>query len=70
MLTAANKTELADAIEKRNPYSFLNTNAANQGMTLPTHWCTSSRHVVQDFSWERRALARLPKPRWSVALPG
>jgi len=50
MLTAANKTELADAIEKRNPYSFLNTNAANQGMTLPTHWCTSSRHVVQDFS--------------------
>jgi hypothetical protein len=22
------------------------------------------------FSWERRAPARLPQPRWSVALPG
>jgi hypothetical protein len=38
MLTPANKTDLATAIENRNPYSFLNTNPANQGMTLPANW--------------------------------
>ncbi len=38
MLTPANKTDLANTIENRNPYSFLNANPPNQGMTLPPHW--------------------------------
>lgn len=38
MLSAADKTALADAIEKRDPYSFLNATLANQGMTLPANW--------------------------------
>ena len=36
MLTAVNKTDLANNIENRNPYSFLN--AANPGMTLSGNW--------------------------------
>ena len=38
MLTPPNKTDLANAIESRNPYSFLNPNANCQGMTLASDW--------------------------------
>ena len=38
MLTPPNKTDLGNAIENRNPYSFLNPNVNCQGMTLAADW--------------------------------
>lgn len=38
MLTAQNMTDLATALENRNPYSFLNAIVANQGMFLQDGW--------------------------------
>ena len=32
--------------------------------------CPFRKSFASAFSWERRAPARLQKPRWSVALPG
>ena len=53
MLTAANKTALADTIEKRNLYSFLNATAANQGMTLPANWASEiEEDVYVDGTWQ------------------
>ena len=59
MLTPANKTDLANAIENRNPYSFLNANPANQGMTLPTHWETEieeDAYVTGSWQFKDRSL--------------
>jgi hypothetical protein len=42
-------------------------------MTRPFEPASLDVHFVSPApvpSWERRALARLQKPRWSVALPG
>ena len=53
MLTPANKTDLANAIENRNPYSFLNAAAANQGMTLPGNWHSEiEEDVYVDGTWQ------------------
>ena len=62
MLTAANKTELANNIENRNPYSFLGP-AGSQGMTLPPNWQSAieeDAYVTGSWQFRGRSL-RLKK---------
>jgi hypothetical protein len=51
MLTAQNKTDLATALENRNPYSFLNAMAANQGMELQTGWDSQIEHDSYEIGY-------------------
>ena len=56
-LTAANKTDLANNIENRNPYSFLDP--ANPGMTMPPNWQTSieeDSYAIGSWQFKGRTL--------------
>src|SRR5437660_7850230 len=37
---------------------------------IPSHRCPFRQSFASALPWDRRAPARLQKPRWSVALPG